>query len=406
MAGLGSSIRKRRRGGTTRPVGRSASPFPGRGAPGLAAAGRVSACGRRPGPAAAGASATGGGTAAGGLILVSIWGSVSASVRAGSGLSCGGGLSISIRGGSTLTREPVSTSPGADSTGRLKSQRPRREPAEPRRAPRPQRGTAGRRRPPRPRRWAPRLRRWAPRLRRWAPLPRRWAPLPRRWAPLPRRWAPLPTTPGSCLAATLGRGDSTSAAGVSAIVGAGSSTRIRGVSTRSRGAPSTRSRGVDGKARGATGIAGRDGLGSATACRVAAGEGNGFCRRCRNSLCRGRFGCGHGRFGAADGCGLGRRPRGLGGLHQPRRAELRGRRPAPLPPRGRRARRRVSFAVRCKKSDPAGNVTFRLRAIRSANCRATISSTVLDALFASIPCWVRSNWTTSWLGMPRTSAIL
>ena len=52
-------------------------------------------------------------------------------------------------------------------------------------------------------------------------------------------------------------------------------------------------------------------------------------------------------------------------------------------------------AVRCEKSEPAGRVTLRLRAIRSANCRATISSTVLDALLASIPCCVRSNWTTS-----------
>ena len=70
----------------------------------------------------------------------------------------------------------------------------------------------------------------------------------------------------------------------------------------------------------------------------------------------------------------------------------------PRPPR---------FAVaRCEKSDPAGRVTFRLRARRSANCRATISSTVLDTLLASIPCCVRSNCTTSWLGMPRTSAIL
>jgi len=55
---------------------------------------------------------------------------------------------------------------------------------------------------------------------------------------------------------------------------------------------------------------------------------------------------------------------------------------------------------------PCGSEMFRFRASRLTNWRATISSTVLDALFSSIP-WSRFRRArTSWLVVPMTSAIL
>jgi hypothetical protein len=55
---------------------------------------------------------------------------------------------------------------------------------------------------------------------------------------------------------------------------------------------------------------------------------------------------------------------------------------------------------------PFGSEIFRSRASRLTNWRATISSTVLDALFNSIP-WLRFRRArTSWLVVPMTSATL
>jgi hypothetical protein len=55
---------------------------------------------------------------------------------------------------------------------------------------------------------------------------------------------------------------------------------------------------------------------------------------------------------------------------------------------------------------PCGSEIFRSRASRLTNWRATISSTVLDALFSSIP-WSRfRRASTSRLVMPMTSATL
>jgi hypothetical protein len=55
---------------------------------------------------------------------------------------------------------------------------------------------------------------------------------------------------------------------------------------------------------------------------------------------------------------------------------------------------------------PAGRLRLRSRAVRSTNCRATISSIVLEALFTSMPCSRLSRSMTSWLGIPSTSATL
>jgi len=55
---------------------------------------------------------------------------------------------------------------------------------------------------------------------------------------------------------------------------------------------------------------------------------------------------------------------------------------------------------------PPGSAIFRWRATRSTNDRATTSSTVLDALFSSMP-WSRlSSASTSWLVEPSSSATL
>ena len=59
-----------------------------------------------------------------------------------------------------------------------------------------------------------------------------------------------------------------------------------------------------------------------------------------------------------------------------------------------------------KNRGPVGRLTSRSRASRSANCRATISSTVLEALFTSMPCSRLRRSMTSWLGMPSTSATM
>ena len=58
------------------------------------------------------------------------------------------------------------------------------------------------------------------------------------------------------------------------------------------------------------------------------------------------------------------------------------------------------------KSAPGGNAMFRLRAWRSTNWRATISSTELDALFTSMPVSCLSRLMASWLDSPSSSAIL
>ena len=55
---------------------------------------------------------------------------------------------------------------------------------------------------------------------------------------------------------------------------------------------------------------------------------------------------------------------------------------------------------------PLGSSIERCRARRSTNWRATISSTVLDALFSSMPWFCLSSWRTSWLVVPNSSAIL
>ena len=58
------------------------------------------------------------------------------------------------------------------------------------------------------------------------------------------------------------------------------------------------------------------------------------------------------------------------------------------------------------KMSPVGSVIPRFLASRSTNCRATISSTVLDALLTSIP-WSRfSSATISGLEVSSNSAIL
>ena len=60
----------------------------------------------------------------------------------------------------------------------------------------------------------------------------------------------------------------------------------------------------------------------------------------------------------------------------------------------------------CENSGPVGRLTSRSRATRSANCLATISSIVLEALFTSMPCSRLSRSMTSWLGIPSRSATL
>jgi hypothetical protein len=58
------------------------------------------------------------------------------------------------------------------------------------------------------------------------------------------------------------------------------------------------------------------------------------------------------------------------------------------------------------KMSPVGRTILRCFASRSTNWRATTSSMVLDALFASMP-WSRlSSAVTSWLVVPRSSATL
>ena len=59
-----------------------------------------------------------------------------------------------------------------------------------------------------------------------------------------------------------------------------------------------------------------------------------------------------------------------------------------------------------ENSGPVGRFTSRSRATRSANCLATISSMVLEALFTSMPCSRLSRSMISWLGIPSTSATL
>ena len=76
---------------------------------------------------------------------------------------------------------------------------------------------------------------------------------------------------------------------------------------------------------------------------------------------------------------------------------------AALPPFARLADRLAGLS---ENIWPVGSSRSRSRASRSANCRATISSIVLDALLTSIPCSLRSTSMTSWLGMPSTSATL
>jgi hypothetical protein len=56
--------------------------------------------------------------------------------------------------------------------------------------------------------------------------------------------------------------------------------------------------------------------------------------------------------------------------------------------------------------DPCGSVMFRFRAWRSTNCRATISSMELDALFTSMPVSFLSRSIASWLPRPSSSATL
>jgi hypothetical protein len=55
---------------------------------------------------------------------------------------------------------------------------------------------------------------------------------------------------------------------------------------------------------------------------------------------------------------------------------------------------------------PPGSEMFRCRATRSTTDRATTSSTVLDALFSSMPCSRFSSDSTSWLVTPSSSATL
>ena len=55
---------------------------------------------------------------------------------------------------------------------------------------------------------------------------------------------------------------------------------------------------------------------------------------------------------------------------------------------------------------PPGSVMLRSRARRSTNWRATTSSSVLDALFSSMPCARLSSASTSWLLVLRSSATL
>ena len=55
---------------------------------------------------------------------------------------------------------------------------------------------------------------------------------------------------------------------------------------------------------------------------------------------------------------------------------------------------------------PPGSEMPRCRAMRSTNERATTSSTVLDALFSSMPCSRLSSDSTSWLVVPSSSATL
>ena len=55
----------------------------------------------------------------------------------------------------------------------------------------------------------------------------------------------------------------------------------------------------------------------------------------------------------------------------------------------------ADFTAASENMSPLGSSTPRCRASRSTNWRATISSTVLDALFSSMPWFCLSRWSTS-----------
>ena len=66
----------------------------------------------------------------------------------------------------------------------------------------------------------------------------------------------------------------------------------------------------------------------------------------------------------------------------------------------------ADFTAASENMSPLGSSIPRWRDSRSTNWRATISSTVLEALFSSMPWFCLSNCSTSWLVVPSSSATL
>ena len=66
----------------------------------------------------------------------------------------------------------------------------------------------------------------------------------------------------------------------------------------------------------------------------------------------------------------------------------------------------TALAACSEKMSPLGSVMPRCLASRSTNCRATISSSVLEALLSSMPWFFFNNARTSWLVVLRSSATL
>ena len=117
-----------------------------------------------------------------------------------------------------------------------------------------------------------------------------------------------------------------------------------------------------------------------------------------------RAGCARPAVGSAPGGG-GR----LGGLDQARRAQHRRDRLGRLDllrrhaPSWRRPWRGAGWSA---NRSPEGSVICRWRATRSTNERATTSSSVLEALFNSMPCSFLRSASTSWLDVSSSSATL
>ena len=66
----------------------------------------------------------------------------------------------------------------------------------------------------------------------------------------------------------------------------------------------------------------------------------------------------------------------------------------------------TALTAASEKMSPLGSSIPRWRASRSTNWRATISSSVLDALFSSMPWFCLSSCSTSWLVVFSSSATL